>query len=201
MRQKRGHLDVQDEPVDAQETWLDDFAQPIEESADPVEDDGATFGAAFFGWLVASSIAILTAALLGLAGTLIGWSELAAWLEAQAGTTGPAIASALVLVVIVALAAFTGGYAAGRMVLSHGGRQGLGVWFCSLAAVLLASASAYFADRRYDLVSRVDWSTLPIVDGDWVTVGLTTLGAALLLTAVAAVAGGAAGTRYHRTFR
>src|SRR5436189_849956 len=50
------------------------------------DEAGASFGVAFFGWLVASGIVVLLLTLVGVVGTLIGWDKLAGWAESETST-------------------------------------------------------------------------------------------------------------------
>jgi hypothetical protein len=153
----------------------------------------ASLSAAFFGWLVASGTAVLLVALVSGICTLIGWQKLADWSGSRASTGWPFVGAWIVLVLAVGIGAYSGGYASGRMVPSHGGRQGLGVWFFSWCAAGLIAGLGYLADRKYDLVARIDWPTLPIAEADRMQAAVVALVAILLVTLVGAVLGGAAG--------
>ncbi|TDX08850.1 hypothetical protein [Kribbella sp. VKM Ac-2566] len=151
-------------------------------------DEGVSFGVAFFGWLVAGGIVVLLLASVGAAGTLIGWERLAGWEWVY-------VTAWIVVVVSLGIGAFSGGYAGGRMVPAHGGRQGLDVWLLSWCATALIVGLGYIADREYDLVARIDWTSLPIAETDRMAAALVGLAAILLVTLVSAVVGGAAGSR------
>jgi hypothetical protein len=156
--------------------------------ASRADEAGVSFGVAFFGWLVAGGIVVLLLASVGAAGTVIGWERLAGWEWAY-------VTAWIVVVVSMAIGAFSGGYAGGRMVPAHGGRQGLDVWLLSWAATALIVGLGYVADREYDLVARIDWTSLPIAETDRTAAALVGLVAVLLVTLVSAVVGGAAGSR------
>ncbi len=173
----------------------DDAADPgtfDEWRAEQPDRAGASFGAAFFGWLVASGTAILLLALVSVVGALIGWEKLADWSESDA-TGWLHVGAWIVLVLSMGIGGFSGGYAAGRMVPSHGERQGVGVWFFSWGAAGLIVGLGYVADRKYDLAARIDWPSLPIAEADRTAAALVALVAILLVTLVGAVLGGAAG--------
>jgi len=175
----------------------DDDADPAtfdEWRADQPDPAGVSFGAAFFGWLVAGGTAVLLLTLLGAVGTVIGWDKLAEWPgngSKSAGWRG--ISVWLVLVLSMGIGAFSGGYAGGRMVPSHGARQGLAVWLFGWSAAGVIVGLGYVADRRYDLVARVDWPSLPLAEADRTAAAVVAGVAILLVTLVGAVLGGSAG--------
>ncbi|MGW1346734.1 hypothetical protein ACWCOV_37170 [Kribbella sp. NPDC002412] len=158
---------------------------------------GASFGAAFFGWLVACGTAVLLLLFVGAVCTLIGWDKLAAWAEDEAGNGRLHVGAWIVFVLTMGIAAFSGGYAGGRMVPSHGEQQGLGVWVFGWAAVGLLVGLGYLVDRRYDVVAQVDWPSLPIAEADRPLATLAALIAILLVTLLGTLLGGAAGNNCY----
>ena len=161
------------------------------------EFGGMNTGADFFGWLVALSVATL---LTGIIGALVaGISETAhisqSDAERDAGTIG--IAAAAVLVVVVGIGYYAGGYVAGRMSRFDGARQGLGVWLIGLVVMIIAGVTGAVFGRQYNALDRVDLPQLPI-SGDDASMGAVITGAALLLVSlIAALAGGRVGRNYH----
>ena len=161
------------------------------------EYGGFNFGAAFFGWLVAIGIAALLAALLSAAGTAIGLTEVSDT-DTEVSPEALSLVGAVLIVVVLAISYFAGGYVAGRMSRFDGGRQGFGVWALALVvAVLLAIAGAVFGSE-YNLFAELDLPRIPIDEGTLATGALITLVLVLALTAVAAIMGGKVGERYHR---
>ena len=89
------------------------------------EFGGMNWGAAFFGWLVAIGVAALLIAILSAAGAAIGLTQTSTSdASGNAGTVG--IVGGIVLLAILGLAYYAGGYVAGRMSRFDGPRQGLG---------------------------------------------------------------------------
>ncbi|MGW5192645.1 hypothetical protein ACWEOO_25605 [Kribbella sp. NPDC004138] len=160
--------------------------EPAAERVQP----GASFGVAFFGWLVASGTSVLLMALVAAVGTVIGWDKLADW-----SRDWLFVGLWALLVVSLAIGAFSGGYAAARMVPSQGARQGLEVWFFSWCAAAVFGGLGYFANRQYDLVARVDWPSVPVAEPDRGLAAVIATAAILLVTLVSAVLGGASGNR------
>ena len=160
-----------------------------EPAAAPVQP-GASFGVAFFGWLVASGTSVLLLALVAAVGTVIGWEKLADW-----SRDWLFVGLWALLVLSLAIGAFSGGYAAARMVPSQGTRQGLEVWLFSWCAAAVLGGLGYFANRQYDLVTRVDWPSVPVAEPDRGLAAVIATAAVLLVTLVGAVLGGASGNR------
>jgi hypothetical protein len=195
---RTGHEGAGDDPDPAGD---EDDADPgtfKERRADETVLAGASFGAAFFGWLVAVGTAVLLLALVGAVGALIGWDRLVDWSASDAGTRWLRVGAWIVLVLSMGIGAFSGGYASGRMVPAHGVRQGVGVWLFSWGAAGLIVGLGYLADRQYDLVARIDWPSSPIAEADRTAAALVALLAILLVTLVGAVSGGAAGNSCYR---
>jgi uncharacterized membrane protein len=161
------------------------------------EYGGMNTGADFFGWLVAVAVATL---LTGVIGALVaGISETAdisqSDAERDAGTIG--IVAAAVLVVVVGIGYYAGGYVAGRMSRFDGARQGLGVWLIGLVVMVIAGVTGAVFGREYNVLDRVDLPQLP-VSGDDASMGAVITGAALLVVSLlAALAGGKVGRNYH----
>ena len=158
---------------------------------------GINWGAAFFGWLVAIGITILLTGIIGAVVTGVSESTQITQSEAerQAGTIG--IAAGVVLLVVLALAYFAGGYVAGRMSRFDGGKQGLAVWIIGLVVTLLALGLGAVFGNEYNIFDRVNLPRLPISTEDLSVGGAITAVAVLVLSLLAALAGGKLGQRYH----
>lgn len=161
------------------------------------EYGGFNFGAAFFGWLVAVGVAALLTALLSAAGTAIGLTEVSET-DTEVSPEALSLAGAVLILLVLAISYFAGGYVAGRMSRFDGGRQGFGVWALAVvAAVLFAIAGAIFGSE-YNLFGELDLPRIPIDEGTLATGAAITLVLVLALTAAAAILGGKVGERYHR---
>jgi hypothetical protein len=161
------------------------------------EFGGLHWGSAFFGWLVAVGIATLLIALLSAAGAAVGLTS-ASTRDATANADTLGIVGGALLLAIVLVAYYAGGYVAGRMSRFAGPRQGLGVWIIGLVVTILLAAAGALLGARYNLLSRLDLPRIPIDEGTLTTGGLIVLAAIVLGTLLAAVAGGKAGTHFHR---
>ena len=111
-------------------------AAGVDREAQHEKYGGFNFGAAFFGWLVAVGVTALLTALLSAAGAAIGLTEVSD-AEAQANAETISIVGGALLVLVVAIGYYAGGYVAGRMSRFDGGRQGFGAWAIGLIITIL----------------------------------------------------------------
>lgn len=158
---------------------------------------GFNIGASFFGWLVAVGIAVLLTALLSAAGAAIGLTELSAG-DARASAETISIVGGVLLVLVLAIGYYAGGYVAGRMSRFDGGRQGVGVWAIGLVVTLILAALGAVAGSEYNVFAQLNLPRIPIDEGSLATGGAIALVAVLIATVLAAISGGKVGERYHR---
>lgn len=158
---------------------------------------GLNLGAAFFGWIVAVGVAILLAGIVGAVLTAVGSSIEVTQSDAErsAGTIG--VSTAIVLLVILALAYYAGGYVAGRMSRFDGARQGLGVWIIGLLVTIVAIALGGIFGSKYNVLERVDLPRIPISNDQLGWGGVIAGVAVVLVTLLFAILGGVLGQRYH----
>ena len=161
------------------------------------EFGGINWGSAFFGWLVAVGMAAILLGLLSAAGAAFGLSDVSdAEAESNAETIG--IVGGILLILVLAAAYYCGGYVSGRMSRFDGGRQGVGVWVIGLLVAILLAVLGAIADSEYNVLAKLELPRIPVDEGDLTTGGIITLIAVVVLTVLAAMAGGKAGERYHR---
>ena len=161
------------------------------------EFGGFNIGAAFFGWLVATGLAALLAAILTAAGATIGLTEVSGS-EASKSAGAISLAGGILLLVVVLVAYFAGGYVAGRLSRFDGGRQGFGAWlFGIVITVALAILGAIFG-AKYNVLGQLQLPRVPVDEGSLAKGGIIALAAMVIGTALASIFGGKAGERYHR---
>ena len=161
------------------------------------EFGGINWGAAFFGWLVAIGVAALLTAILSAAGAAIGLTQSSSSQASDnAGTVG--IVGGIVLLAVLAIAYYAGGYVAGRMSRFDGPRQGLGTWLIGLIVTVVLAVAGVVLGAKYNVLSQLDLPRIPIDEGTLTTGGLIALVAIVAVTLLAATAGGKQGTHYHR---
>jgi hypothetical protein len=160
------------------------------------EFGGINWGAAFFGWLVATGMAVILIAILSAAGAAIGLTNASSNdLTKNAGTVG--IGGGIALLIVLLLAYYSGGYVAGRMSRFDGGRQGLGVWALGILITLVFAGAGVILGSKYNVLTALNLPRIPIKDGALVTGGAIALAAIVLGTLLVSVLGGKAGRRYH----
>jgi hypothetical protein len=159
---------------------------------------GTNWGAAFFGWLVAVGMAAILTALLAAAGGAIGLTEGVSASDAASNAEEISLIGGIVLLAILLIAYFSGGYVSGRMSRFDGGRQGIGVWILGLLVTIVLAILGAIAGSEYNVLNQLNLPRIPIDEGSLTTGGVIALIAVVLGTLLAAMAGGKAGERYHR---
>ncbi len=158
---------------------------------------GINWGAAFFGWLVAVGVSILLLGIIGAVASAIGSSNdiTQSQAERQAGTIG--IVAAAVLLGVLLLGYYAGGYVAGRMSRFDGGKQGLATWLIGLLVTIAAAITGVVFGAQYNVLNRVNLPNVPVAEDQIGWGGLITAVAVILGTLLVAVLGGVVGHRYH----
>ena len=152
---------------------------------------GTSWGAAFFGWLSATGLAVPLLVLVAAAGTGLGLTD-------GASTEAIGLRGAVALLVVLFVAYLAGGYVAGRMSRFDGVRQGLAVWLVGLVVVLVLSGAVALIGSEFNVLARLELPRIPVGEGSATTAGLGTLAAVAGAALLGALLGGALGTRYHR---
>lgn len=160
---------------------------------------GIKVGSAFFGWLSAAGIAVLLVFLVaGMGAGLITGSE-ANIFSGVVSSPPDGMTGSVVLLSIVFVSLFAGGYVAGRMARFNGAGQGLMVWLWAVimagAIVLLSMAAGL---RFNDSPTGNGLPGIPLLEGQVSSSELIAIIVAAAVALIAAVLGGIAGMRYHR---
>ncbi|HVL85906.1 MAG TPA: hypothetical protein VM367_16690 [Pseudonocardia sp.] len=171
---------------------------------------GIKWGSAFFGWLTATGTALLLTALAAATGAAFGLAQAPAGPGQAADQAGQAVqdpgtaqtvglVGAIVLLVILFLAYYCGGYVAGRMARFNGAKQGLAVWVWAIIAAAIVAILGAVAGAQFDVLANLGGlPRLPIDEGSLTTGGIIAALVALAASLIGAVLGGLAGMRYHR---
>jgi hypothetical protein len=168
---------------------------------------GIRWGSAFFGWVTATGMAVLLTGLVAGIGAAFGLAttpggpaqalDQAARDPATARTVG--VTGAVVVLVILLVSYYCGGYVAGRMARFAGAKQGVAVWLWALFVAVLVAIGGSVAGMQFDLLASVGGLPRIPLDGSALTTGGVAVGVgALVASLVGAVLGGLAGMRYHR---
>ncbi|HEX8508503.1 MAG TPA: hypothetical protein VF635_03250 [Propionibacteriaceae bacterium] len=164
------------------------------------EFGGMKFGSAFFGWLAATGMAVLLTALVAgvLAALGLGGNGTAS--PATAGNLQTAgLVGGIVVLVILLVAYFCGGYVAGRMARFNGVKQGIAVWLWAIIIAVLLGIIAAIAGSRLNLASQLNGlPNLAMDNGRVSTAGIVGAVAVLVVSLVGAILGGLSGMRFHR---
>jgi hypothetical protein len=203
--------DPESEPVPESEYATEQQSQPQQRAMAPIVEQpalhemrarqrarfgGVSWGAAFFGWLCAVGLAAILSALLVAAGVAIGWSEIKGPVNGTSHTIG--LGGGILLVIVLAISWFCGGYVAGRMSRFDGARQGWAVFVWTVLAVIVIWAFAAIGGHKYDVFDQLNLPRVPANGHTFTTGGWIALGAAVVVTLVGAIAGGKTGERFHR---
>lgn len=105
----------------------------------------------------------------------------------------------IVLLVILFVPYYCGGYVPGRMALFDGMKQGLAVWLWAVVALVVAAIGAV-AGAEYNVLGKFNsFPRLPVDEATLTTAGIVALVAVLVASLLGALLGGVAGMRFHRT--
>jgi hypothetical protein len=157
---------------------------------------GISWGSAFFGLLSAIGLAALLLGIVAAAGVAIGVSEIKDVTHGNADTIG--LGGAILVLAILALSWFCGGYVAGRMARFDGIRQGMAVWVWTVVIGVALAIAAVIGGSDYDVFAQLNLPNVAVGDQTLTTGGAITLAAACVVTLVFAVLGGKVGDRFHR---
>jgi hypothetical protein len=157
---------------------------------------GIRWGSAFFGLLSAIGLAAILLGIVAAAGVTVGVSKIEDVTQGNADTIG--LGGAILVLAILALSWFCGGYVAGRMARFDGMRQGIGVWVWTVVIGLVLAIAAIIGGSEYDVFARLNLPNVAVGDQTLTTGGAITLAAGLIVTLIAAIAGGKVGDRFHR---
>lgn len=167
------------------------------------EHGGLKIGSALFGWLTATGMAILLAAVvtaIGTGGSLASDTDITKASDiATSNSHTIAVVAAVVLLVILFVSYYCGGYVAGRMARFNGLRQGVAVWVWALIIAIAVAIVAATTGQKYNILATLNaFPRIPIKEGTVTTTGLIALVVVAVVCLIAAMLGGLAGMHYHR---
>jgi len=164
---------------------------------------GIKWGSAFFGWLTATGTAVILTAVLVAAGAAVGLStgtdagDVQGQATQNAGTIS--VVGGILLLAVLLIAYYCGGYVAGRMARFNGVKQGIAVWVWAIVIAIVIAVAGATLGEKYDILDRVGgFPRLPIGGDDVTTGGIIALVIAVVAALVGAILGGLAGMRFHR---
>lgn len=151
-------------------------------------------GVALLGWLTTVGATLVLTAVVAAVVTGLGLDD---GVSTQ-NLRDVGIGAAIVLLAILVVAYYTGGYVAGRMARFNGLRQGVAVWVWAVLIAIVLTVIGVVVGNETDITSQVNLPPLPVDSDDLSTRGLVALAIVLAATLVAAMLGGLAGMRFHR---
>jgi hypothetical protein len=157
---------------------------------------GISWGSAFFGLLSAIGLAAILLGIVAAAGVAIGVSQIKNVTNGNADTIG--LGGAILVLAVVAISWFCGGYVAGRMARFDGMRQGIAVWVWTVVIGAVLAIVAVIGGSQYDVFARLNLPNVAVGNQSLTTGGAVTLAAALVVALIAAIVGGKVGDRFHR---
>ena len=173
---------------------------------DVVEREREEFGGvkivcAFFGWLTATGMTVLLTALVAATGAGIGLVSSADEVADATGASAQEIgwAGVVLVLAVVFVSYYSGGYVAGRMARFDGIRQGIAVFAWAVVAAVVIAVLGAVAGAKYDVLDELN--SFPRIPGDLSDLSLAAV-VALVGVVVAALGGaalgGLAGMHFHR---
>jgi hypothetical protein len=166
------------------------------------EYGGVKVGLAFFGWLTATGTAVMLTAFAVAAGTAVSVATSTDFRGAASHAThDPKIAGVIgvVLLIVLFVAYYCGGYVAGRMARFHGLRQGMAVWLWAVLIAAVVAVLAALAGSQYDMLSKLNrFPRIPVSPANLTTGGLIGLVVVAVGSLAGSLLGGQAGMIFHR---
>jgi hypothetical protein len=163
---------------------------------------GIKIGSAFFGWLAATGTAVLLTALVAAAGTAVGLStntDVDAAVNQASNDQTVGWLGIIVLLVILFVAYYCGGYVAGRMARFNGAKQGFMVWVWAVIAAVVVAVLGLVAGPQYNILANLNsFPRIPVNEGQLNTMGIIAAVVVAVVALIGAVLGGLAGMRFHR---
>ena len=166
---------------------------------------GIKVGSAFFGWLAAAGMAVILTSLLTAAGVALSLTTKTSTTDINnqaAAGTGTAktvgLVGAILLLVVLFVAYYCGGYVAARMARFNGVKQGLAVWLWGVVFAVVIFILVKIGGGKYNILSNLNLPRIPVDEGSLTTAAVVAVAAIIVVTLGAAALGGLAGMRFHR---
>ncbi|MCC9197282.1 hypothetical protein QNO08_16720 [Arthrobacter sp. zg-Y820] len=160
------------------------------------EFGGVKIGSAFFGWLAAAGTTVLLSAIATAFGAALIANNNDVAGEATANPEGAGITGIIILMVILFVAYFCGGYVAGRMARFSGIKQGVAVWAWGIVIAVVLALIGAIAGSELNINAQLN--TYPQLSGDNTGAAIISIIIAALVALAGAILGGLAGMRFHR---
>ena len=159
---------------------------------------------AFFGWITATGMTVLLTALVAAAGAGVGLVSSASDVAGAARDQGISAeeigwAGVVLVLVIVIVSNYSGGYVAGRMARFNGSRQGIAVFGWAVVAAIVVAVLGAIGGAKFDVLSNLNsFPRLPGSLSDLSLAAVVVLVGVVASSLVGAILGGTAGMHFHR---
>jgi hypothetical protein len=182
---------------------------PVVDRHDVVDREKERFGGvkivcAFFGWITATGMSVLLTALVAAAGAGVGLVSSASDVRDAAQDQGLSAeeigwAGVILVLVVVFVSYYSGGYVAGRMARFDGIRQGLAVFGWAVVAAIVIAILGAVAGSEYDILNDLNaFPRIPSSLSDLSLQAVVALVGVVATALVGAALGGLAGVHFHR---
>lgn len=186
-----------------------DRTEPTLDRREVVDREKERFGGvkivcAFFGWITATGMTVLLTALVAAAGAGVGLVSDTSDITDAAQNQGISAdeigwAGVILLLVVVLVSYYSGGYVAGRMARFDGIRQGLAVFGWAVVAAVVVAILGAVAGSQYNVFDDLNaFPRIPDSLSDLSLQGVVALVGVVATALVGAALGGLAGMHFHR---
>jgi amino acid transporter len=186
-----------------------DRTEPTLDRREVVDREKERFGGvkilcAFFGWITATGMSVLLAALVAAAGAGIGLAADTTDVANAAQDQGISVgeigwAGVILLLVVVFVSYYSGGYVAGRMARFDGIRQGLAVFGWAVVVAIVVAILGAVAGSQYNVFDNLNaFPRIPDSLSGLTLQGVVALVGVVATALVGAALGGLAGMHFHR---
>ncbi|MCX6405991.1 MAG: hypothetical protein NTV28_03620 [Propionibacteriales bacterium] len=186
-----------------------DRTEPTLDRREVVDREKERFGGvkivcAFFGWITATGMTVLLTALVAAAGAGVGLVSDTSDITDSAQNQGISAdeigwAGVILLLVVVLVSYYSGGYVAGRMARFDGIRQGLAVFGWAVVAAVVVAILGAVAGSQYNVFDDLNaFPRIPDSLSDLSLQGVVALVGVVATALVGAALGGLAGMHFHR---
>ncbi|WP_051298999.1 YrzE family protein [Arthrobacter castelli] len=160
---------------------------------------GIKFGSAFFGWLAATGMTVLLTALAAAITAAVGAATNTQTDQVVQNPQAAGIWGIVIVLVVLFIAYYCGGFVAGRMARFDGARQGFAVWLWAIViAIIVTLVGAIVGSQMGGLSSFTSLPQMNVDQSMMTMAGILTLIGLILVTLGGAILGGLAGMRFHR---
>jgi heme/copper-type cytochrome/quinol oxidase subunit 2 len=165
---------------------------------------GVKIGSAFFGWLTATGMTVILAALVAAAGAGIGLVSSTQEIQDAAQNNNISAdeigwAGVVLVLVVVFLSYYSGGYVAGRMARFNGAKQGAAVFGWTVVIAIVVAVLGAVAGAQYNVLDQLNsFPRIPDSLSDLTVQGIVVLAGVVVAALVGGILGGLAGMHFHR---